>query len=92
VLAALGLVVALVVVVEERGERGIGFEVHGAAGTAVAAVGTAARDKLLAAEGDATGAPSPPFTKMSISSTNISVPAAGGARARAQAGVVTMLT
>src|SRR5207245_1022804 len=39
VLAALGVVVALVVVVEERGERGIGFEPDAAAVAAVAAVG-----------------------------------------------------
>src|SRR5207249_5797102 len=57
VLTALGLVVTLVVVVEERGERGIGLEEHRAAGAAVAAVGTAARHELFAAEGNAAGAP-----------------------------------
>ena len=55
--AALGVVVALVVVVEERGQGGIGLEPDAAAVAAVAAVGTAARHVLLAAEADAAGAP-----------------------------------
>ena len=57
VLTAFGLVVTLVVIVEERGERRIGLEEDRATVTAVAAVGTAARDELLAPEGDAAGAP-----------------------------------
>src|SRR3989441_5574879 len=57
VLAALGVVVALVVVVEERGERGIGFEPDAAAVAAVAAVGAAAGNVLLTAEADTAGPP-----------------------------------
>src|SRR2546429_48183 len=57
VLAALGVVVALVVVVEERGQRGIGFEPDAAAVAAVAAVGAAAGNVLLTAEADTAGAP-----------------------------------
>ena len=54
--SALGVVVALVVEVEQRGQRGIGLEEHGAAVPAVAAVGTAARHEFLAAKADAPGA------------------------------------
>src|SRR2546427_751620 len=57
VLAALGVVVAPVVIVEERRQRGIGFEPDAPAVAAISAVGTAARDVLLAAEADAAGAP-----------------------------------
>src|SRR5881628_2660876 len=75
VLATLGLVVALVVVIEKRGERRIGFEEDRAAGPSVAPIGAATRHELLAAEEIQPAPPSPPLTKMSISSTNISVPA-----------------
>jgi hypothetical protein len=56
VLAPLGVVVALVVKVEQRGEGGIGLEEHRAAVAAVPAVGTATRDELLAAKADGAGA------------------------------------
>src|SRR6185369_6632439 len=54
--SALGVIVALVPEVEQRGERGIGFEEHGAAIASVAAVGAAAGDELLATEAHAPGA------------------------------------
>jgi hypothetical protein len=50
---SLGAVVATVVKVEQRGEGGVGFQVHAAAGSAVTAVGPAVRDVLLLAEADA---------------------------------------
>jgi hypothetical protein len=49
--------VALVVEVEEGGDRGVRFEDHTAAVPSVAAVGTAAGDVLLTPEADAPGAP-----------------------------------
>src|SRR5262245_34216310 len=55
--APLRLVMTLVVVIEERAERGIRLEEHRAAVAPVAPVGTAARHELLTAEGDAAGAP-----------------------------------
>src|SRR5438093_791720 len=55
--AALGVVVALVVIVEERRQRGIGLEPDAPAVAAVTAVGATARDVFLAAEADAAGAP-----------------------------------
>src|SRR5262245_32867085 len=55
--AALGVVVALVVVIEQRGQRGIGLEPDAAAVTAVAAVGAAIGNEFLAAEAHAAGAP-----------------------------------
>src|SRR5262249_1567202 len=57
VLPTLSLIVALIVVVEQRGQRGIGLEEHRAAVTTVAAVGPAARDELFSAERDAARAP-----------------------------------
>src|SRR5262249_3665515 len=53
----LRLVMALVVVIEERAERGIRLEQHRAPVAPVAAVGAAARHELLTAERDAAGAP-----------------------------------
>src|SRR5205823_10210840 len=55
--AALGVVVTLVVIVEERRQRGIGLEPDAPAVAAVTAVGATARDVFLAAEADAAGAP-----------------------------------
>ena len=56
VLAALGVVVALVVEVEQRGQLGIRLQIDRAAGAAVTPVGAAARHELLASEADAAGA------------------------------------
>jgi len=53
VLAALRLVMALVVIVEEGGQRGIGFEPDTAAVTTVAAVGATIRDVFFTTEADA---------------------------------------
>ena len=61
VLAALGVVVALVVVIEERGQRGVGLEPDAGARAAVPPVGSAAGHVLLAAEADAAGAPVAPL-------------------------------
>src|SRR6267378_6336537 len=55
--AALGVVVALVVVIEQRRQRGIGLEPDGAAVSAVSPVGAAVGDELLAPEAHAPGAP-----------------------------------
>ena len=50
VLAALGTPLRAIAVVEQRREVGIGTHIHAAAGTAVAAVGAAFGDELLAAK------------------------------------------
>src|SRR5262249_17651043 len=55
--AALGVVVALVVVIEQRGQRGFGLEPDAATVPAVAAVGTTVGDEFLTAEAHAAAAP-----------------------------------
>src|SRR5690242_3718750 len=56
VLATLGLIVALIMEVEQRRQRVVGFEKDRAAVAAVTAVGAAAGDELFAAKRDAAGA------------------------------------
>ena len=58
-LAALGAMLGVVAEVDEGVAVGIGDEVDRAAGAAIAAVGTAARHELLAAEAQAAGAAMP---------------------------------
>src|SRR5262249_50107413 len=57
VLTALGRIVALVVKVEQCRERGVGFEPHATAGSAVAAIGATPGDELLAAKAHTARAP-----------------------------------
>src|SRR5207247_429124 len=56
VLAALRGVMALVVIVEESGDGGVGFQDHAAAVASVTAVGAPTGDELLPAEAHASGA------------------------------------
>src|SRR4030095_10475892 len=59
--AALGVVVTLVVLIEQGRHRGIGLEPDGAAVSAVSPVGAAVGDEFLATEAHAAGAPVAPL-------------------------------